>query len=79
MYRVDYEVLDTLGRLSTTLGDEAEARKLGPQSELRSPSAQEVTWIEAALRLLIRRAGQYAADPQKQRAILTMADLPELA
>ena len=79
MYRVDYQVLDTLGRLTTTLGDEIEARKLGPQSEPRAPTAQEVKWIEAALKLLIRRAGQYAADSQRDWPPLTMADLPELA
>jgi|SRR5215217_5933814 hypothetical protein len=78
MYGVDYEVLDTLGRLATTLGDEVEARKLGPQSQLRAPTVQEVRWIEAALRLLIRRAGQFAADPQRDWLPLTMADLPEL-
>lgn len=72
-------MLDTLGRLATTLGDEVEARKLGPQSQLRAPNAQEVKWIEAALRLLIRRAGQYAADPQRDWPQLTMADLPELS
>ncbi len=76
---MDYEVLDMLGRLTTTLGDEIEARKLGPQSQLRAPTDQEVRWIEAALRLLIRRAGQYAADPQRDWRQLTMADLPKLA
>jgi hypothetical protein len=79
MYRVDYEVLDKLGQLATTLGDEAEARKLGPQIRLRAPTAQEVKWMEAALRLLIRRLGQYAADPQRAWPQLTMANLPDLA
>ena len=79
MYRVAYEVLDKLGELTNTLGDEVEARKLSPQSQLRAPAAQEVRWMEAALRLLIRRAGQYAADPQREWPQLTMADLPELA
>ncbi len=37
MYRVDRAVLDKLGELTTTLGDETEARKLGPQSQLRAP------------------------------------------
>jgi hypothetical protein len=79
MYRVDCGILDTLGRLATTLGDETEARKLSPQSQLRAPTAQEIKWMEAALRLLIRRTGQYAADPQRDWPQLTMADLPELA
>jgi hypothetical protein len=65
MYRIHVDVLDKLGELSTNLGDEVEARKLTPQSELRPPTDKEVTWIEAALRLIIRRAGEYAADPHK--------------
>jgi len=79
MYRVDDDVLAKLGELTNTLGDEVEARKLTPQSQLRLPTAQETKWMEAVLRLLIRRAGQYAADPQKEWPQLTMADLPELA
>jgi hypothetical protein len=78
MYRVDQRVLDKLGKLATTLGDEAEARKLNPQSQLRDPTAQEAQWIEVAPRLLIRRAGRYAADPQRERPQLTMKDLPDL-
>jgi len=78
MYRVDRRVLDKLGELATNLGDEAEVRKLTSESQLRAPTAQEAQWIEAALRLLIRRAGQYAADPQREWPHLTMKDLPEL-
>lgn len=78
MYRVDHKVLDKLGELTTNLGDELEARKLSPQSQLHAPTAEEVKWIESALKLLIRRAGQYAADPQKNWPLLTMANLPNL-
>jgi hypothetical protein len=79
MYRVDYDVLDSLGRLVTTLGGEAEARKLGLQSELRDPTVEEVKWIEAALRLLMRRVGQYGADLQGALPQLTMSDLGRAA
>ena len=65
MYRIDVDVLDKLGDFTTNLGDEVEARKLTPQSELRPPTDQEVTWIEAALKLIICQAGEHAADPQK--------------
>jgi hypothetical protein len=78
MYRVDYKVLDKLGELANNLGDEMEARKLTPQSQLRAPTPEEVKWMEGALRLLIRRAGQYGADPQRDWPQRTMADLPEL-
>jgi hypothetical protein len=53
MYRVDYEVLDKLGELTNTLGDEVEARKLTSQSQLRAPTAQEVKWIEAATAMAV--------------------------
>jgi hypothetical protein len=78
MYRVDHEVLNKLGELTNTLGDEVEARKLAPQSQLRAPTAEEVKWIEGALRNLIRRVGQYAADSQRDWPQLTMEDLPDL-
>jgi hypothetical protein len=78
MYRVDFSVLKKLGDFANTLGDEAESRKITPQSTLRIPTDQEVKWIEVALRLLIRRVGQYAADPQRAWPQLTMSDLPEL-
>lgn len=79
MYWVDYEVLDKLGELTNTLGDEVEARKVTPQGQLRAPTDQEVKWIpEGALRCLIRRVGQYAAGPQRDWPQLTMADLPDL-
>lgn len=78
MYAIDYEVLDKLGELTNTLGDEVGARKLTPQSELRPPDPQEVTWIKAALKRIIRRAGEYTADPQKAWSQITMSDLPAL-
>jgi hypothetical protein len=48
MYWVDPEVLDKLGELTSTLGDEAEVRKLTEQSQLRVPTTEEVKWIEGA-------------------------------
>lgn len=78
MYRIDYDVLDKLGELTNSLGDEVGARKLTPQSELRPPNPQEIAWIEAALKRIIRRAGEYTADPQGAWPQVTMTDLPPL-
>lgn len=78
MYAVDYEVLDKLGELTNNLGDEVGARKLTPQSELRPPNPQEIAWIEDALKRIIRRAGEYAADSQKAWPQIKMSDLPKL-
>ena len=78
MYRVDYSVLDKLGKLINTLGDEVEVRKLTSESKLCSPTPEETKWIEEVLKRLIRRAGEYAADPQKQWPQITLAVLPPL-
>ena len=78
MYRIHVDVLKKLGELSTNLGDEVEARKLTPQSELRPPTEKEVTWIESALKLIIRRTGEYAADPHKAWRQAKMTHLPTL-
>jgi hypothetical protein len=78
MYRIDHDVLDKLGELTNNLGDEVGARKLSEQSELRPPDPQEVAWIEAALRRVIRRVGEYVADPQEAWPQVSMSDLPAL-
>jgi hypothetical protein len=78
MYSIDHEVLDKLGELTNNLGDEVETRKLNSQSTLRPPNPQEIAWIEATLRRIIRRAGEYAADPQKAWPQIKVADLPRL-
>jgi hypothetical protein len=35
-------------------------------------------WIEAAVRALVRRAGEYAADPTRALPRVTMVELPNL-
>jgi len=59
--KVDYGVLNTLGRLTSTRGDDREARKAPKQGEPQPLSGAERTWIEAVLKVLIRRAGEHAA------------------
>jgi hypothetical protein len=77
-YGVHRDVLRTLGRLTSTVGDSLSARKLDQQSQNRPPTAQETAWMEAVVRALIHRVGEWAHDPNAQRPQLTMADLPEL-
>ena len=55
-YHVSRRVLRTLSELTSTLGVGAEARKLGKGSKNRAPTPAEKTWIEAVVRVLIRRA-----------------------
>lgn len=77
-YAVEDEILDELGRLSSTLGDETGARKVHSDSRSRAPTDNERRWIERCVLALIRRAGEYAADPQNALPKITMSDLPRL-
>ena len=75
-YAVAREVLRELGRLTSTVGDKRTARKA--PSELRPYTPQEEAWIEAAVRALIRRVGEWAAGSDTPLRQITMADLPTL-
>jgi hypothetical protein len=39
---------------------------------------QEVTWMEAALKMLIWRVGEYATNPTVPWPQLSMPDLPQI-
>jgi hypothetical protein len=75
-YNLDNNVLDTLGKLTTNLGNAETARKAG--GEGRPPTPSEKEWIERCVLALVRRAGEYAADPQKIFPKLMMPDQPKL-
>ena len=76
-YVISLRVLDTLGALSSG-GDRQTARKLRPGIQPRPHSEADKRWIEAAVRALIKRVGEWAAAPTKPMPELTMADLPKL-
>jgi hypothetical protein len=78
VYGVHKPVLDKLGNLTSVLGDYASARKVNAQSKHRPPSGKERRWIEQCVLTLIRRAGEHAADPQKNLPLIRMDDLPRL-
>lgn len=77
-YNISSKVLNELGRLTTEVGDEQTARKYRGRKERRSYTGAEETWIKAALRAVIRRAGQWAHDSEAEWPKLTMNDLPKL-
>lgn len=79
LYRIDHQILATLGRLTTTVGDERDARKFESGRVPRSHTAAEKTWIDAAIRIVILRAGGRAANPRATLPLISMSDLPNLA
>jgi hypothetical protein len=75
VYNIEFDILDELGKL-TSRGDEKTARKIKKGSTLIPLLPQEITWIEAAIKALIRRVGEYRPGVQLHK--LKMADLPNL-
>ena len=56
---VGTEVLDALGRLISTKGDNTAARKAPKRGNWQPLSGTERTWIEAVVKRLIYRVGEY--------------------
>jgi hypothetical protein len=77
-YAIDLAVLRKLGDFAANLGDERTARKFHARSTRREPTAQEAAWIDAAIRMIIHRVGEHAADPTAPCPLLSMSDLPPL-
>jgi hypothetical protein len=75
-FGISRRVLDKLGQLASERGDPATARKALAQPV--TPTAAETHWLEAAVRAMIRRVGEVAADPTAAGKPITLADLPEL-
>ncbi len=77
-YHIDMRVLSKLGDLTANVGDHLGARKAANQGKSRLPTAQEIAWVEAAVKRVIHRAAEYAADPQKQWPQITMDNFPAI-
>jgi hypothetical protein len=73
---VEPKVLNQLGNLTTNCGDYSTARKVDERSTGKPFTQQEIVWIEAALRSLIRQVGRKDAGAQLDE--LSMKDLPKL-
>lgn len=74
-FRVSARVISELNKLSSERGglDARKAKGIG-----KPYTDQEIKWIDAALRKLIRRVAEIAADPNSDLPKITMGDLPPL-
>ena len=78
-YEIAETILTKLSELTSTRGDEGDARKSKKAADKWKPlSATDVNWIEEAVKLLIRRKGEYDYDPAASLPKLTLNDLPKL-
>ena len=75
-YSIEDGVLNKLGYLSSEVGNVGTARKMPRVPRDHTP--QETAWIEAAVKKLIRRMGEYAYDQNFDWPQITMKNLPEL-
>lgn len=77
-YGIAGGILTRLAVLCSEKGSDVEARKAPHGLAFIPLSEPERRWVLAAVRLLIRRAGEFAACPDKQLAEITSQDLPSL-
>ncbi len=78
--KVNYRILNTLGHLASARGDNVEARKVPKRDALQPLSRAERNWIQTVVKVLIRRAGEYAGcDDSSTLDRIDMQDLPPLA
>lgn len=75
-YAIDPKVPKKLGHLTSKIGDALTARKVGKKHQFRPHSSTEIAWIETVLKALIRRAGEWAANPNAARPQITLKDFP---
>jgi hypothetical protein len=75
-FKIDAPVLGTIGRLSSTKGDESTARKAGPGNQFQELTGAEKQWLEEAIRRVIHRLGEYASGTLL--TLISLRDLPNL-
>lgn len=75
-YQIDSDVLGTIGRLSSTKGDEGTARKAGAHNQYQDLSGRERQWLEEAVRLVILRLGEHASGAHG--SLITLKKLPAI-
>ena len=79
-YNIDLDILDKIGELTSERGTQKDARKLDSGSTLLPLTDGEKRWIREAVKILIRRKGEYDFDPATASSLkqINMADLPKL-
>ena len=76
LFLIQYKILDKLGNLTSNRGNAETARKFPKKGDLIPLSEKENKWIEAVVKILIRRTGELANIQSAQLIIMT--DLPRI-
>ena len=75
-FQISDRVLRTIRHLASTKGDAETLRKFEAGMRLDPLTGAESSWLEAAIRRVVRRMGEHAAGVPLVR--ITMDDLPKL-
>jgi hypothetical protein len=75
-FQIGKKVLDTIGELSSTKGDESTARKAPPGNKFQELSGSEKQWLEEAMRRVVHRLGEHASGAPLTQ--ISLRDLPSL-
>jgi hypothetical protein len=76
VFMIHPDVLNTVGKISSNKGDAATARKVDRSLQFSDLLGREQSWLNLAVRALIRRMGEHASGAPLTQ--LTMQDLPPL-
>jgi len=71
---LDHDILDKVGKLSSTRGDSNSSRKFNPSP--KALTSKEQTWVDSAIRHIAMQLA--AVDAGKTPDKLIMSDLPHL-
>lgn len=75
-FNIDEDVLNAIGRLSSTKGNPDTARKAVPGTQFQDLTGAETQWMEKAIPLVIRRIGEHSSATSLSPILLT--DLPSI-
>jgi len=77
-YQIQLPVLTKLGELSSGRGSPEVARKAPKTGSWQPLTKQEENWVEAVIKALTKRVGEWVYDPKATLKKLTMQDFPEI-
>jgi hypothetical protein len=78
LYSIDIGVLNAIGNLTAAVGDSWSGRKFTAGPDRRALASDEKHFIEEAIKALIRRKGEYDADPSLPLPALNRSLLPAI-
>lgn len=77
-YNIHKDALKKLSELTSTRGNMTESRKAKGRTAFEPLTTKEIDWINATVRILIRRKAEYEHEPTGSFCLIDLAALPSL-